>query len=465
MMSWGWPIMSAMAMAASYHYFPMGVWVSLVPLFFRSLRPTTLWVWGVTYMAILHAFLLALNDDTHVVIAIVLWLMATVYFSLFYGIGGWVLYKWTTGKKVWVWGLPLLWPWMEWVKSVGRFGNPNGNLAVGLAPWVEWLPIYNVVGPWAVGGLIVGINVLVYLFFCGYQWRFLAVLGTVIGAMMCIRGPEVALTSPFLASVIQSDISQYQKLNHRYWPELEDRYRRQLAMATGDIVVFPETILPTTLTKTPLFDVLQAHSNATRQSLLVGSFIDDGAFNGSVFIQPEHPPIMYRKQRLMPFGETLPFRPVLSAWVPSEWLFNDFQAGDVVIDMPFQHTFIRPLICLEGVYGEMMATPLNSVVAILANNAWFNGTSAGKKMRSFAMVHAATYQTPVMLSANGGESAIIDHRGHLQAVATANNEAVLTQWVSPTTGVSMYAKWPWLGVGVMACLWAAFKRWFWTESL
>ena len=60
------------------------------------------------------------------------------------------------------------------------------------------------------------------------------------------------------------------------------------------------------------------------------------------------------------------------------------------------------------------------MIAILANNAWFNKSSAGKKLIKFAQVHAAEFQTPVLLAANYGHSAIISGTGKLirQAITT-----------------------------------------------
>ena len=49
----------------------------------------------------------------------------------------------------------------------------------------------------------------------------------------------------------------------------------------------------------------------------------------------------------MPFGESLPFRNIVNKFVPSHLLFNDFDKGTELIDIPFNTTFIQPIICLE----------------------------------------------------------------------------------------------------------------------
>ena len=47
--------------------------------------------YGAAFVGILHLFLLNLANDSSLIAAITIWLMASLYFGLFYGIGGWIL--------------------------------------------------------------------------------------------------------------------------------------------------------------------------------------------------------------------------------------------------------------------------------------------------------------------------------------------------------------------------------------
>ena len=92
------------------------------------------------------------------------------------------------------------------------------------------------------------------------------------------------------------------------WPKLETIYLNQIKEASGDIIILPETILPTVIHKRPWLNTLQTISNQKNKTIVLGSFIHDaGTYNGSIIIQPHQSPLFYKKQRLMPFGETLPF--------------------------------------------------------------------------------------------------------------------------------------------------------------
>ena len=78
----------------------------------------------------------------------------------------------------------------------------------------------------------------------------------------------------------------------------------------------------------------------------------------------------------MPFGETLPFRSILSKLIPSHLLFSDFDKGSTNIDIKIGSFFLRPIICLEGIYGHFYKSKTNSIIAIHANNAWYDTSSA-----------------------------------------------------------------------------------------
>ena len=78
-------------MAVSYQYFAPGMAVALLPLLNTQIKQSTWFIWGSFYMGILHLFLLNLANDSSIIAAITIWLLASLYFGLFYGIGGWLL--------------------------------------------------------------------------------------------------------------------------------------------------------------------------------------------------------------------------------------------------------------------------------------------------------------------------------------------------------------------------------------
>jgi apolipoprotein N-acyltransferase len=143
----------------------------------------------------------------------------------------------------------------------------------------------------------------------------------------------------------------------------------------------------------------------------------------------------------------------LSNLIPQSLLFSDFEKGDETIDIPFESFSIRPLICLEGIYGKFYNTPPNGIVAILANNAWYDNSTAGSKFLKFAQVHAAEFQTMVVVSANTGQSAIISPSGALIQSANHQNSDILSHTIQTKSRPSIYHKFPWAGSMVLIMCW------------
>ena len=464
-------IASAVLMAVGYQFFWPLMLVGLIPLLFTSWQPYRLFLWGSVYMASLHMFLISLHDDSHLMVALCLWGVTSLGYAMIYGLFGWlshaVLYTWLPKTNIrlemlqyirhpWAF-LPLVWPLIELTKSSGSFGNPNGNLGFGLAPIGPWIGIYSIIGHVGVSMIIVMVNGLLIQAIKHKKFSTWLILFFIFLLCVTLRSPNSVITHPIHASIIQTSLTQPKKTQKSHWPILDQHYPTLVNNSTGNLIVLPETIIPTDIQYRSLFNQLQTLSNTQKKGILFGSFIKEGnnTFNGSYFMLPSQATQIYKKQQLMPFGETLPLRPVLSALIPDEYLFNDFTKGTKTILMPFHTLFIRPIICLEAIYGRFYKAPPNSVIAIMANNAWFNQSSAGNKLRQFAQIYAIEYQTMVLLSSNFGQSAVVGPRGRILQLANHQNTSILTHPIQTTPSSSFYESSPYVGVVCLFFFWIA----------
>ena len=58
-------------------------------------------------------------------------------------------------------GLPILFVIIEWLKSLGSFGNTNGNIGFSLSTVAHAIPSYSIIGYLGMGMIIMIINVLI----------------------------------------------------------------------------------------------------------------------------------------------------------------------------------------------------------------------------------------------------------------------------------------------------------------
>lgn len=453
---------SASLMALAYQYQPWLALVAFMPLFFHALRWYTMLIWGMIYLLMVHAFMINVFNFVGWPVAITIWCITAVYFSIFFGVAGWVM-QWVSARihRPWYWLLPMVWPLIEGLKSIGPIGNPHGDVGIAWALWAEWIPLYSVVGHIGVGGVTLAISVLLY---DARHKRYrkkngMIVLGMIVMAMG-VRTPSSLSPRHIPVQVIQSGIPQKQKLNGSRH-QMQRMYYRQLEQATARIVVLPEIIVIRNIMTTSFFHQIQAISNAKSMVIIFGSLIDQSDYNGAVVVQPNQAPVVYRKRRLMPFGETLPFPKLLDPLIPDHVRISRFKRGTESVNVALDdHVSVRPLICLEGIYGPLYqyhdAPP--QVMTILANNAWFHPSRSGHYLVSFARAYAATFQMPVLVSSNRGRSAIINAKGGLESMSTDASSVILSGTVQVNRQPSLYDRWPWFGLGVMGILWGWLMR-------
>lgn len=419
--------------------------IAILPLFMVTFRHARAWgLWGVVYMGVLHGFLLRVHEFSSIPIAIFLWLIASIYFGAFYWLGGIIMHSvhriFPTYTQL---SIPVVFLVIDWLKLCNPFPNPLGNMGYALAPVIDWVHGYAIFGVWGMGFLVTLTSFFI---------RHLLTTSTkgvhsvgVISCVLLIIGPPIhpPIHQWLRISVIQTSINQHHKLNHSFWPNIQDTYLALIEQARGELVILPESILPTTLVNQPIYASLTDIS--TRQHILFGTFIQQNNqyTNGTLLLSPNSAiAYMYHKRHLMPFGEYLPLRFLLEPLIPDRFQWRDFDRGATLPPVQINGIPIDQRICLEGIYPQK---PRGRLMSIVANNAWFDQTRAGNKLRQFAHVHAQTYGIPVALSANKGFSAMINYDGRILAAANHFDADILTADVPIPSKASLYHRCPSIG--------------------
>ncbi|WP_027835750.1 apolipoprotein N-acyltransferase [Maritalea myrionectae] len=170
-------------------------------------------------------------------------------------------------------------------------------------------------------------------------------------------------------------------------------------------------------------------TGAARRNYDFGGFSEAGGdvFNAILAINDEGEIIAsYDKQRLVPFGEYLPLKPLLTQLGLRKFVAaaDSFVKGkETGLAFAPQNTpSLLPLICYEvifsGALGEKTANA--EWILNLTNDAWFQGTIGPAQHAHHARVRAVEQGLPLVRVANTGYTLVTDSIGRINAQLPPN---------------------------------------------
>ncbi len=265
------------------------------------------------------------------------------------------------------------------------------------------------------------------------------------------------------------------------------------------LVLWPETMFHPTLEflkrypelVSPLFldQLARVHAVAGQRWLVLGvhaAQYEDvppppGArpqrFNTAVLVSPRGKLVArYHKMKPIIFGEYIPlgdFFPWLYRLAPMD---QGLAPGPAPAVFPLENTSLVPNICYESILPHLVRRQVNhaaaeavrenlprpEVLVNLTNSGWFWGSSELKLHLISHVFRAVETRRPVLVAANTGISAAVDHRGQILAQAPRRQATFLFVQVRPYAADTFYLAWgdtwAWLCMGAVAAA-LAFMAW------
>lgn len=289
------------------------------------------------------------------------------------------------------------------------------TVVMALAPW-GYMGVGMISGRRHHGTVVVAAGLLLGLVTFGF-WR----LGSASDAVA--DGVRLRL--------VQANVPQNEKWQR---DRLSENFIRHLNMSAAPArlpvthIIWPETAVPYFLNSEPSRRFLMAEVTPPGGYILAGAprlerFPDGGYDIGNtLFVVDDRGAIRasYDKAHLVPFGEYLPFRNLLSTlglqrFVPS---LMDFTPGPglATVDVPGLPPF-SPLICYEIIFPAAVARRDDRPDWLLniTNDGWYGITSGPYQHLAAAQFRAVEEGLPAVRVAGTGISAVIDPWGRIKA--------------------------------------------------
>jgi apolipoprotein N-acyltransferase len=245
------------------------------------------------------------------------------------------------------------------------------------------------------------------------------------------------LGRPINIAVIQASIPQDVKLDYGLSYEIVNTHElisRKAKELKPDIVIWPETSVTIYLFQS---DTLQSQIKdlvrETKAYYLIGTPVreKEKIYNSVAAFDKEGNVISkYNKQRLVPFGEYLPLRPLFFSLLKENPLFAEDYNSDSsanVIDLGIAKVGV--VICFESTFPYLVKDKFNKgaqFLVVATNDAWFFNTPALYQHLEAAQMRAVENDKYVVQAANTGISAIIDPLGRIIKRTNQGEVAILS---------------------------------------
>ena len=439
--------------ASAFAFEPAGLW-PLLPIAFAILcefldRSTKLsralligwafgfgqFVVGLNWIATAFTFQAAMPPWLGWIAVVLLSLYLAIYPALATGLA------WRFGRDdrvVLVTVLGAAWTITEWLRGTMFTGFPWNPAAAALAP-TPLITITALIGTYGLSGLVVLLGGAIWLEYYK-KWLPLVVIAGATALLWVL--PSSAVPPDPLAvmnvRIVQPDIGQQDK----WRPGFGEEAARRLATLSGPASGEPRLLLwPEAAVTDPLEDARTDEHQAfaeferTRAASLLGpndrlltggiaiaakdGIHVDGAANSIFALGPGGRVVgRYDKAHLVPYGEYLPMRPLLSSIGLSRLAPGDldFSAGPGprTIDLGGQWGKVGLQLCYEIIFSGNVVDEKHRPAFIFnpSNDAWFGRWGPPQHLAQ-ARLRAAEEGLPVLRATPTGVSAVIDGRGNL----------------------------------------------------
>ena len=268
-------------------------------------------------------------------------------------------------------------------------------------------------------------------------------------------------------SAVQGNIQQQIKWDAGYAEKIIETYGiMSRNIRDKDMVIWPENAIPVVYQDQPaLINRLNDQANSHHYSLVFGIpwYENSRYFNGVVALGQGKG--HYLKQKLVPFGEYVPF----DTWLRGLIQFFNLPMSSFAAGAPNQTLItvngypVAVYVCYEAVYPEFAAEQArgSAFIITVSNDTWF-GASAGP-WQHFQMVRMRALETGRYLINNTNDSAtsLVAPDGKIIDQIPAFHAGILNGTVQPMQGSTpfmRYASWPVLGLCFGLLIMGVFVR-------
>ncbi len=349
------------------------------------------------------------------------------------------LFAWAT-RRLGLWVAPFIWAIVEFIRTKSQIAFPWTLLGYSQTPYVPIIQFASFTGVYGISAWVVLVNLCVYLTIKNYRKAWIGLLLAFIiplgyGFLTIRKNQEWKKVAIIQPNVGPNEKGDPRTRNYQF-NDLIGLTRTALT-EHPTLLVYPETATLSNIVRNFQFQqVLVNLVDSFQVSLITGSPLWDyddrfEFYNGAVLFVP-HRGIVgeYRKMRLVPFSEKIPYSDVFKFLkkVDLEGVVGDFNFGKDYTVFPLPEGDFSVLICYEAIFPDLTRqfTKRGADFLInITNDGWFGRTPGPYQHCEMAVMRTVENGVPLIRDANNGISLIADSYGRVLAKTGLFTKAIL----------------------------------------
>jgi apolipoprotein N-acyltransferase len=394
---------------------------------------------------------------------VVIFVAMCAYLGMYGGLFALLFYRIAPSTRFRRWLLvPLAWAVVEYARTYLFSGFPWSLIAASIVDYAPFVQFDRVAGPYALGILILLPSTLIAWLIVARPkgMRSLFPIAAVViitfvwwatglvAAKMLVRPTGTPMAR---AALLQPNISQEMRWDN---DNLLLIFRRMMAMseeATShnvQVVIWPESTVPLSYAITDFYrKAIESLSRTRNVDVILGSVAEDPEqpnklWNAAFLVSGGRTIGHYDKIRLVPFGEYVPLRQMLSFAHALVHAVGQFEFGTK--DTPLVGRFFYgPAICYEVVFPQIPRTQVvhgANVLVTITNDAWYDGTSAPRQHLNLARLRAIETDRYLLRAGTTGISAVVDPAGQLVQQMEMGKQGIIYAEFQPRTSTTPYVR-------------------------
>jgi apolipoprotein N-acyltransferase len=354
-------------------------------------------------------------------------------------------------KDFYIIAIPALWLLTEWCRGWVLTGFPWLNIGTSQTDSI-FVSAAPIIGDYGLSYVICLIAILITTLIKGSLKQRLTssviiITLTIFSYMLSEINWTTENGKELQVTLIQGAIPQKIKWKPEYREKTYEIYSGlSESFWSSDLIIWPETAIPSYYHLADDF-INRISQNKQADTLFMSGIVnkDQSAnkyFNSILLIDDKHQ--FYNKHHLVPFGEYLPFKPLLDRLLRFLKIpMSDFSAGDITQKiLKTDNAVFGMNICYEDAYGTEVrqALPDANILINVSNDAWFGDSMAPHQHLQIARMRAIENGRYLLRSTNTGISAVIDNKGKIIARSPQFEPHALHSVAKLFVGITPYSR-------------------------